>query len=67
MVLGIYLDKKWTRYDHSKRMKFRISAWTLVDNFLVFTEIVRIPVAGGGGGGGGRKRHPRTLLATPLP
>ena len=69
MVFGIYLDKKWTRYDHSKRMKFRISAWTLVDNFLAFTEIVRIPVAGGVGvgGGGGRKRHPRTLLATPLP
>ena len=44
---------KWTRYGHSKRVKFRISAWTLVINFLAFTEIVRIPLTGGGGGGDG--------------
>ena len=48
---------KWTRYGHSKRVKFRISAWTLVINFLAFTEIVRIPLTGGGGGGG-RKNTP---------
>ena len=52
MVFGIYLDMKWTRYGHSKRVKLRISAWTLVINFLAFTEIVRIPLTGGGGGGG---------------
>ena len=40
---------KWTRYGHSKRVKFRISAWTLVINFLAFTEIVRIPLTGGDG------------------
>lgn len=50
MGFGIYLDMKWTRYGHSKRVKFRISAWTLVINFLAFTEIVRIPLTGGGGG-----------------
>lgn len=44
---------KWTRYGHSKGVKFRISAWTLVINFLAFTEIVRIPLTGGGGGGRG--------------
>ena len=59
---------KWTRYGHLKRVKFRISAWTLVINFLAFTEIVRIPLTGGGGGGGwGTEEHSRTLLATPLP
>ena len=54
MVFGIYLDMKWTRY--SKRVKLRISAWTLVINFLAFTEIVRIPLMGWGGGvaGGGQ-------------
>ena len=45
---------KWTRYGHSKRVKFRISAWTLVINFLAFTEIVRIPLTGGWGGGDAR-------------
>lgn len=56
MVFGIYLDMKWTRYGHSKRVKLRISAWTLVINFLAFTEIVRIPLTGwrGGVGGGGQ-------------
>lgn len=70
MVFGIYLNMKWMRYGHSKRVKLRISAWTLVINFLAFTEIVRIPLAGWGGGvGGGRgtEEHSRTLLATPLP
>ena len=46
-----------------KRVKLRISAWTLVINFLAFTEIVRIPLTGWGGGvggrgGGGRKSTP---------
>ena len=55
MVFGIYLNMKWTRYGHSKRVKLRISAWTLVINFLAFTEIARIPLTGGGGGlGDGR-------------
>jgi len=68
MVFGTYLDKKWTRYGHSKRVKFRISAWTLVINFLAFTEIGRIPFTEGRGrGGGGTEEHSRTLLATPLP
>ena len=53
MVFGICLDMKWTRYGHLKRVKLRISAWTLVINFLAFTQIVRIPLTGGGGGGGG--------------
>ena len=56
MVFGIYLDMKWTRYGHSKRVKLRISAWTLVINFLAFTEIVRIPLTGGGGVGRGDGR-----------
>ena len=71
MVFGIWLDMKWTRYGHLKRVKLRISAWTLVINFLAFTQIVRIPLTGWGGGvgGGGRgtEEHSRTLLATPLP
>ena len=49
---------KWTRYGHSKRVKFRISAWTLVINFLAFTEIVRIPLTGGGGGDGRARQDP---------
>ena len=60
-----YLDMKWTRYGHSKRVKLRISAWPLVINFLAFTEIVRILFTGVGGGG--TEEYSRTLLATPLP
>ena len=47
----IIADLSWTRYGHSKRVKLRISDWTLVINFLAFTEIVRIPLTGGRGGG----------------
>ena len=67
MVFGIYLNMKWTRYGHSKRVKLRISAWTLVINFLAFTEIARIPLTGGGGGGWGTEEHTRTHHATPQP
>ena len=50
---------KCTRYGHSKRVKFRISAWTLVINFLAFTEIVRIPLTRGGGDGRALQDPPR--------
>ena len=56
---------KWTRYGHSKRVKFKISAWTLVINFLPFTEIVRMPLTGGGGGGGDRRALQDTPRYTP--
>ena len=61
MGFGIYLDMKWIKYGHSKRVKFRISALTLVINFLAFTEIVRIPLTGGGRGGGRGTPGPSSL------
>ena len=49
-----YLDTKWPRYGHSKRMKFRISASTLV----IHGNGKDTSHGGGGGGGWGRKSTP---------